>query len=142
MALIAGGFSYLFFLAGGVSKEDFIEQADDVCSSKLEEASTITQPTDLESTGELFEEVTPILESQTREIRALEAPEEDADVLQDWLNTQDELVDVFEAAADAAGSGDQKGFDEAFADANAIQARSSTLAAEYGFEVCGITTPS
>jgi hypothetical protein len=51
-------------------------------------------------------------------------------------------VDVFETATETAGSGDQQGFDEAFAEANAIQARSARLAEEYGFESCGITTPS
>jgi hypothetical protein len=130
------------FFAGGVSKEEFIEQADDICAAKLEEASSIPAPTDLESTGNLFTEVTPILEDQVREIKALEAPEEDAEVLDDWLDTQTALVDVFRTAADAATSGDQEGFDEAFAEANEIQARSSRLAEDYGFESCGITTPS
>lgn len=125
-----------------MSKEEFIEQADDICSAALEESAGIPQPTDLESTGNLFAEVTPILQEQTREIKALERPEEDREVLEEWLNTQEELVGVFRRAADAATAGDQKGFDEAFTEANAIQAQSTTLAGEYGFEVCGITTTS
>lgn len=140
IAMVAGAF-FLFF-SGGVSKEEFIEKADAICSQKLEESSAIEQPTDLESTGNLFAGVTPILVAQTREIRALEAPDEDAAVLEDWLNTQDELVVVFRTAAEAAGSGDQEGFDAAFTDANAIQAQSSRLASQYGFDVCGIATPS
>lgn len=138
LALIGGGF--VVFFGGGVSKEEFIQQADDICSAKLEESSAIPQPTDLESTGNLFREVTPILQAQTREIKALEAPDEDIEVLEDWLKTQDELVGVFQAAAQAAGSGDQEGFDAAFTEANAIQAQSSRLASQYGFAVCGITT--
>ena len=130
------------FFGGGVSKEEFVEQADDICSAALEESAGIPQPTDLESTGNLFAEVTPILENQTRDIRALERPEEDQDVLEDWLNTQEQLIEVFRTAADEATSGNQEGFDEAFTEANAIQAQSTRLASEYGFEVCGITTTS
>ena len=140
--VVGGAFVGFRLLFGGASKDELIEQADEICRQKLDQAAAIETPTDLESTGNLFEEVTPILESQTREIKALDAPEEDADVLAEWLNTQEQLVGIFRAAADAARSDDQEGFDEAFAEANAIQARSSELAAEYGFDVCGISTPS
>ena len=125
-----------------MSKEDFIEQADDICRDTLEKSEALPDPTDLESTGALFEDVTPLLEEQTRSISGLEAPEEDREVLDDWLNTQRQLADVFRSAAEAATSGDQKAFDAAFNDANLIQTRSDQLASQYGFDVCGITTPS
>ena len=144
LVLALGIAVYLLFFTGGVSKEEFVQQADDICEEALDKAAGIAVPTDtdLESSGRLFAEVRPILETQIRQIRALEPPEEDADVLQDWLGTQSELVDVFGTAAEAASSGNQEGFDEAFAEANAIQGRSSSLAEEYGFEVCGVSTPS
>lgn len=140
VALLVGVF-FVFF-GGGVSKEEFIEQADAICKAALEDSSEIPPPTDLEATGNLFSEVTPILQEQTRDIRALERPEEDQEVLEDWLNTQDQLVEVFQIAADEATAGNQQGFDDAFTEANAIQAQSNRLAADYGFGVCGITTTS
>ena len=132
----------MLLLSDGVSKEDFIEQADDICRDTLQKSEALADPTDLESTGALFEDVTPLLEEQTRRISALEAPEEDRETLDDWLNTQRQLADVFRTAADAATTGDQAGFDAAFSEANLIQARSNQLASEYGFVVCGVSTPS
>lgn len=124
---------------GGVSKEEFIDQTDAICAQKRAEADELTDPTDLESTGTFFSQIVPILEDQISEIRALEAPEDDRDVLDQWLDTQERLVEIFGRAADAASAGDQPGFDEAFADANAAQLESSRLAEEFGFEVCGAT---
>lgn len=124
---------------GGVSKEEFIDQADAICAQKRAEADELTDPTDLETTGTFFSQIVPILEDQIAEIRALEAPEDDRDVLEQWLDTQERLVEIFGRAADAASSGDQQGFDEAFADANAAQLESSRLAEDFGFEVCGAT---
>ena len=141
VAGLVGGGAVLIF-SGGVSKDDFIEQADDICRQTLQRSQALPDPTDLESTGALFEDVTPLLEEQTRSISALEAPEEDRETLDDWLNTQRQLAEVFRTAAEAATSGDQKAFDAAFSDANLIQARSNQLASDYGFVVCGITTPS
>ena len=138
---------FFVFFAGGVSKEDFIAQADDICRASFDESAEISETIDFEAGGlsgaaTLFRETTPILENQTREIRALERPEEDQELLQDWLNTQGRLVEVFQTAADEAAAGEQRGFTEASTEANEIQAHASRLASEYGFEVCGITTTS
>lgn len=141
IALIAGGLA-LLFSGGGVSKEDFISKADAICRTTGEETSSLEPPTDLETTGEFFTTVTPILLEETSDIKALEAPEEDVETLNDWLATQEELADIFQEAADAANSGDQEGFDAAFTEANAVQAESGSIAAEYGFNVCGISAPS
>jgi hypothetical protein len=143
---LVGGGLYLL-LGGGVSKEEFIEQADAVCRQTFEESLALAEsgnfdPADLESNGRLIQDVTVLLEDQTQSIVALEPPEEDRDILDEWLNTQRALADVFRSASSAALEGDQKGFDAAYADANAIQARSSELAAAYGFEVCGLSTPA
>jgi hypothetical protein len=139
---LVGGVLALVFSGGGVSKEEFIEQADDICRSVGERTSALTAPTDLESTGEFFAAVIPLLEEETSGIKALEAPDEDRETLDAWLDTQERLAVTFQEAADAANADDQEGFDAAFTEANAIQAESSRLAAEYEFNVCGISTPS
>ena len=141
IALIAGGLA-LLFSGGGVSKDEFIAQADEICRATGKETSALDPPTDLASTGEFFTTVTPLLLEETRDIKALETPEEDVETLNAWIATQEELADIFQEAADAANSDDQEGFDAAFTEANAVQAESSTLASEYGFRVCGISAPS
>lgn len=144
VALIGGVLAALgvVFSGGGVSKEEFITQADAICRDIGKQTSSLEPPTDLPSTGEFFSAVIPLLEEENSGIKALEAPEEDKETLDAWIATQEELAGIFTEAADAANSGDDQGFDAAFTEANAVQAESSQLAAEYGFGVCGISTPS
>lgn len=139
---LVGGVLALVFSGGGVSKEEFIEQADAICRSVGEETATLEPPTDLAATEEFFDAVIPLLDRETREIRALEAPEEDSETLESWLETQDRLLAIFNEAAEAAAADDQNGFDSAFGEATAVQVESGGLAASYGFKVCGISTPS
>lgn len=141
VALVAGGLA-LLFSGGGVSKKDFITEADAICRETGEQTASLDPPTDLPSTGVFFSAVIPLLEEETSGIKALDAPEEDKETLDAWIATQEELAGIFSDAADSANSGDQQGFDAAFTEANTVQAESGSLAAEYGFGVCGISTPS
>ncbi len=148
-ALIAGlfGGGYVLFLGGGVSKEEFIEQADQICQRTFDESLALAEsmeldPADLQSNGRYFRAEADLLREQTAAIVGLEAPDEDRRTLDAWLNTQRALEDVFQAAGTAALAGDQEDFDAAFAVANTIQGRSSQLAGEYGFAVCGSATPA
>jgi hypothetical protein len=139
LALIGG--AVWFFLLRGPSKEGFIDEADAICAAKSDEADAIEQPTDLAATGPYFEQVTQIQRDQIEEINALEAPEEDAGTLEDFMGTQEELADIFVRLADSADAGDQAAFDIALADATTVQSRASDLAQDYGFRNCGKSTP-
>jgi predicted component of type VI protein secretion system len=139
LALVAG--AVWFFLNRAPSKEDFIADADAICAAKSDEADAIEQPTDLAGSGPYFEQITEIQRAEVEEIEALEAPEEDADVLNDFIGTQEELADIFVRLADSSNAGDQDAFDAALADATSVQSRASDLAQEYGFQNCGKSTP-
>ena len=143
--LIAGlvGGGYVLFFSGGVSKDDFIEQADGICREIGEEAAAIEfgDPTDLSATGDFYQSNLELLEDQTARLKALDPPEEDREVLDDWFNTQEQLALAFEEAVAAAQAGDQGGFDAALGDMALIQARSTEIASRYGFSRCGIASP-
>jgi hypothetical protein len=139
LALIGG---LIFFLLNrGPSKEGFIEEADAICAAKSDEADAIEQPTDLAGSGPYFEQVTEIQREQVEEIKTLEAPDEEAGVLQGFIDTQEELADNFVSLAETANAGDQDAFDVALADATSVQSRASDLAQDYGFQICGRSTP-
>ena len=142
MAGLVGG-GYVLFFSGGISKEEFIEQADDICVETYEESATLDpgDPTDLGSTADYYDANRRLLVAQTRSIRELESPDEDAELLQDWLNTQDQLALAFATAVEAADNGDEEGFDAAVADMAVVQGRSTELATRYGFQSCGIGSP-
>jgi hypothetical protein len=139
LALIGG--VVFFLLTRGPSKEDFIADADAICAAKSDEADAIEQPTDLAGSGPYFEQITEIQREQVDEIQALEVPDEDAGVLREFIDTQEELAGNFVSLAESANAGDQDAFDVALADATTAQSRASDLAQDYGFKTCGRSTP-
>ncbi len=139
--LVLGGAVIAFrLISDGVSKEEFIEQADQICQDARDEAGSFDEPSDEPADiARLFAKAAPILEAQTEEIRDLESPSEQRDVLNEWLKSQEELARAFDAVAEAEDSGAQ---DAALDWVYLVEGRSSRLAHEYGFEVCAISTPS
>lgn len=127
----------LFF--GGASKEEFIVAADEICRSHQLEGSALGS-TDLTETGDLLARAATELGEQTTEIAELEAPEEEAGVLAEWLDSQRDLEEALRAAAEGATAGSQDAFDQAMVGVNEISARSTNLATDYGFEVCGLSS--
>lgn len=127
----------LFF--GGVSKQEFIVAADEICRSHQIEGAALGS-TDLAATGDLLFRAATELNEQTDEIAELEAPEEDAGVLAEWLDSQRDLEETLRAAAEGATAGSQDAFDEAMVGVNQASARSTNLATDYGFEVCGLSS--
>jgi hypothetical protein len=140
IGLVGGGLA--LFLSGGVSKADFIQDADAICRATQVDAQTLTETTDPTAPAQYYEGLAALLERQTDDIRALEAPTDDKEVLDEWLVTQDALAGAFAASAGAAAGGDVTGSDEAFENTTEIQIQSNELASSYGFVVCGIISPS
>jgi pSer/pThr/pTyr-binding forkhead associated (FHA) protein len=137
---VIGGVVF-FLLNRGPSKEDFIADADAICAAKSDEADAIEVPTDLTGYGPYFEQITQIQREEINEINALEAPEDDAETLEGFMDTQEELAGIFVRMADSANASDQDAFDIALADATSVQSRASDLAQDYGFQNCGKSTP-
>jgi hypothetical protein len=129
----------LMFFFGGVTKQEFIDSADEICRSYRFEGSALGT-TDLAETGELLSRAATELGKQTNEISELEAPDEDAGVLREWLDSQRDLEDTLSEAAEGAAAGSQDAFDQAMVGVNEVAARSTNLAVDYGFEVCGLSS--
>ena len=124
---------------GGVSKQEFIVAADEICRSHQIEGAALGAG-DLADTGDLLSRAAIEQRELTREVAALDAPEEEAGVLAEWLDSQRDLEDALAAAAEGATAGNQDAFDEAMVGVNQVSARSTNLATEYGFEVCGLSS--
>lgn len=124
---------------GGMTKQEFIVTADEICRSHRLEATALGT-TDLAETGDLLARATTALNEQTDEIAQLDAPEEDAGVLREWLDSQRDLEETLRAAAEGAAAGSQESFDDAMNGVNEVSARSTNLAVAYGFEVCGLSS--
>jgi FHA domain len=137
---VIGGLIF-FLLTRGPSKEDAIAEADAICAAATDEADAIEQPTDLAGSGPYFEGITRIQQDEVERLKALEVPDEDKDVFEDFIASQEALTGQFQDMAEAANAGDQAAFDVALAEATAEQSRATDLAEEYGFQNCGKSTP-
>lgn len=144
--------------SAALSKEEFVEQADAICAATTERADPIFEefyatafadmpdgPT-IEAENQMvvegfdgvLDEVTPLYEAQVDDIRALAAPDGDAELVGDLLADFDSALAEMNELTDAAVDGDPTAIDaltaedaqDPFADVNA-RARS------YGLAVCG-----
>ncbi len=130
---------YFLFLSNGLSKEQFITRADQICRDHLVESEPI-DTLDLEESTALYKKVAASIDDQLSDIEELGPPDEDAGLLAEWFQSQRELQALFIDAGEAARSDDGEAVEEIFVDLNEAQARSTNVATAYGFEVCGIAS--
>lgn len=118
--------------APALSKEDFISQADQICTdgndaidAAGQEQFASGQPTDEELKQFFLDTVLPKIGDEVDQIRALGVPEGDEDEVTALLDSADQAVE--------AGMADPEsltGNSDPFAESN-------ELATDYGLEVCG-----
>ncbi|MDH3752891.1 MAG: hypothetical protein OEU32_03375 [Acidimicrobiia bacterium] len=140
--------------AEALSKPEFIEQANAICQASQDEADPLFEAAfaefeDLDPNdpatqeflyarfAEAMDEIKPILDQQLDDIRALEPPSEDKDLIETLIADQDAALTEFVGLLDAALAGDEEARaiidseeEDPFAD---IDRR----AREYGLTVCG-----
>jgi hypothetical protein len=136
-----------------LSKAEFIEQADSICQSTIDQVDPIFEEVyagleDVDSDDpdnqllifvrfdEVMDEVLPIMEEQLDDIRALEPPSEDEELLDTLIDDQGAALTEFAALMEAAAGGDEVALatldteEDPFED---IDRR----ARDYGLAVCG-----
>lgn len=139
--------------AEALSKPEFIEQANAICQASQDEAEPLFDAVfaDLEDIdfddpanegllftrfAEAMQEVEPIFERQLDDIRALEPPAEDKELIDELIADQEEALTRFVTTLDAAAAGDEAaraavdGDEDPFDDVD-------RRAREYGLTVCG-----
>jgi hypothetical protein len=116
----------------GLSKADFITQADAICKKyndlSIKATSGLKNPTDAELVAAIKAKIVPLLPKQEAELRALKPPKADRAVVEQFLDTLQKASD--ELANDTAAIVKTKG-------ASANVAQVSEESAAYGFTVCG-----
>lgn len=122
---------------GGLSKEDFIAQADEICAQAEEKARDLAQPTDpaeVETYASSLEEITT---DYIADLRELTPPEEDAQLISDLIEDIEQAgLKIVEATRTQAASGSPA---EAYSEALYLGEDASERANDYGFEECGIS---
>lgn len=122
---------------GGLSKEEFVDQADEICAEAQERAEDLAQPTDPSQAASYADSLEEITTGYIAELRELKPPEEDAERL-------DSLIDMIEQAGlkiveatrmQATGANPAPVYSEALG----LAEDANEEAQKYGFESCGIS---
>jgi hypothetical protein len=122
---------------GSLSKDGFIEQADNICSEALEAAQEVPQPTDPASAESYANDLEEITRGYISELRDLEPPEEDAETIEDLIDDIEQAgLKIVEATRSNTTGGDSA---QAYAEALELAETANESAAAYGFESCGIS---
>ena len=116
----------------GLSKADFIAQADAICKKyndlSLQAQRGLENPTDAQIVALIKAKIVPLLPKQEAELRALKPPQADRAAVAQFLDalqkSSDELANSTEAIVKTKG-------------ASAYAAAVGAQASAYGFTVCG-----
>ncbi|HTU14249.1 MAG TPA: hypothetical protein VMF31_03555 [Solirubrobacterales bacterium] len=130
--------------SGGLSKDEFIAQADQICADATAatdaneaEFDSAVQSGDLDAAADLIADSNTTIQDAIDEIAALEPPEDDQATIDEFLSLSDDQADVAGQVEDAIRAGDNETLNELGTQADKLQKESDALADDYGFIDCG-----
>lgn len=138
LALVASGAC----ADGGLSKEDFIEQADALCREADEKSEQLEPPRSPEDLKEFAEKATEITEDLARQLRELEPPEGDADVINEMIERIEGAIGLLPDIQAATEQRDTEELERLVADLREESSEANRIAREYGLESCGRAEPA
>jgi hypothetical protein len=119
------------------TKSDVIARGNEICESASSSVRSIPAPTDqsLAQLGLYYDQVTPIVQREAKQLRALPTPAQDRALLRRYQSAVGESARAYSALAAAARQGDPAGV--ASAGAALRSSPASALALRYGLTRCG-----
>jgi hypothetical protein len=131
-----------------LSKDRWIEQADEICEEEKSEFGDLDAPpsdpfdemltpTQLEGIAEYLRTSLEIQDRATGRLDGLGLPDEDADDIEDVLEHREDGKLAVEAAIDGARAADADRFTLHYRQAVADYGKASQAAREFGLEECG-----
>ncbi len=120
-----------------LSKDEFIEQGDEICQRADDRTEDIEEPDDLESIGAYADEVAPIFEEAGDDFEALEAPEDGQEVQDAFVDLVREGQDTLVQLRAAVEDDDQERVQELGQDLSDLGEGVNDQLRDYGFEQCG-----
>lgn len=128
--------------SSGLSKEEYIEQADAICAEADAKTQDIAPPksaAELEDFVNQAEEVTAKLLADLRE---LEPPEEGRETVEQMLKKIEEAMGYLPEIEEAARSRDTQQLTAVAQQLQSAASEANRLAQEYGLEKCGQSQPA
>jgi len=120
-------------VATPLSKDEFIDQADDIC----EESAVGIENISSDDAAQIADEEASLTASQLDQLRSLAPPEEDQAALDDFFAALEDLVDALDTRALALQREDDTAAAEADTEISTAETELTDAADAYGFNECG-----
>ena len=133
---------------GRLSKDRWIEQADEICDQEKDEQDSLDVPdadpfaddldaSQLANIADYLEASLEIQDRATERLEGLGLPDDDADDIEDVLEHREDGKRAAEAAIESARAGDTEQFQMRYRRAVTEYGKASQAAREFGLEECG-----
>jgi hypothetical protein len=131
---------------GPPSKAEFIEQADAICKQFIEDTSSLSRrhenlggitAENAAEAAELFDEIAESRRQTTEELRRLEPPRGDAEVIDDYLSAREIVDSLIASLASAYRELDPERSEALAGELESDRERARDIAEDYGFKACG-----
>ena len=127
---------------GGLSKEEFIEAADEICEKADERSQDLEAPTNPQALRVFVERAEQITRRLVEDLRELEPPEDDRDTVDRMIDKIEEAIGYLPAIEEAARLSDVAAIQQLGARLQAAATEANDLARDYGMEKCGRAAPA
>lgn len=126
----------------GLSKEEFIRQADEICTEAEEKTEQIEPPRTPEDLAEFVDEAERVTDELLGDLRELEPPEEGREAIDRLLQRIQDALDTLPELKEAARTRAAGRIQELGRELQDASSEANDIAQEYGLEVCGRTQPA
>ena len=121
--------------------DDFIADADAICTDQAEQLRDIAlaadvPPSDEKSVAQRYEQTVPVIEDAQSQLEDLEAPDELSDDYDEFLSLRQQRIDAIHESIDASNAGDSKGFAAANEKVSGLAEQTSAAGEQIGFGSC------
>lgn len=120
----------------GGGHESFVRQVNTVCDRHFRELQALPQPQNPEHLASYVTRLIRVARAQLAELRAVEAPEEDAAEYRSLLAQMGRTVALYPKLRDAVESGETAAIERVITQANASNVQAGTIAAALGLDAC------
>ncbi len=128
--------------SSALSKEEFIEQADQICEEADEQTQDLQPPRTPDALAEFVAEAQKVTEDLLDRLRELEPPDADQEVIDSLLATIEEAMAYLPQIQQAAEERDLQAINRLGQELQRTAANANQIARDYGLEKCGRSQPA
>jgi hypothetical protein len=127
---------------GALSKDEFIEAADEICEKADERSQDLEAPTNPRALRVFVERAEQITRRLVEDLRELEPPEGNRDTIERMIDKIEEAVGYLPEIERAARLSDVTAIGQLGARLQAAASEANGLARDYGMKRCGRAAPA